>query len=318
MLTEIKNGELWYDTEGNVIHAHGGHMLCQEGYFYWYGENRTANTYVSCYRSKDFMNWEFRNHILTTTSKMESIRIRTTLKLVSEDGNKVNLERPKVLYNNFIKKYVLWIHYENGKDYKDAACAIATCDTPDGDFIYHGHFNPYGFMSRDCSLYQDADGTAYFMSAARDNADLNVYRLQEDYMNTDVLVQRLWQGEYREAPAMVEKDGTYYLLSSFCTGWAPNQGKYAFAGSIEGRWSCLRNIGDETTYHSQPAFIVKIKGSEETTYLYVGDRWDGKNYHNSRYIILPIHFDKNQMPYLEYYDRFSIDVGKGWCLISEK
>ena len=35
----------------------------------------------------------------------------------------------------------------------------------------------------------------------------------------------------------------YYMLTSFCTGWAPNQGKYAVADSIEGRWSMLTEIG---------------------------------------------------------------------------
>ena len=109
---------------------------------------------------------------------MEGYRVRTTLKLINEDGKKVNLERYlKVLYNNEDKIICYVAHFENGKNYLDAAVAIATCDTPDGDFTYHGHFNPYGYMSRDCTLYQEEDGTAYFISASRDNADLHVYRL---------------------------------------------------------------------------------------------------------------------------------------------
>ena len=39
--TKLINGETWYDTDGNVLHAHGGHML------YWKGgmektERKTA------------------------------------------------------------------------------------------------------------------------------------------------------------------------------------------------------------------------------------------------------------------------------------
>ena len=67
----FKNGTLWNDIDGNPIHAHGGWMLSYGGYFYWYGEDRRENYYVSCYRSKDLRTWEFRNHILTTESKME-------------------------------------------------------------------------------------------------------------------------------------------------------------------------------------------------------------------------------------------------------
>lgn len=282
----LKNGIVWKDTQGNPLHAHGGYMIFHEGYYYWYGEDRRDNFYVSCYRSQNLTDWEFRNHILTTNSKMEGYRVRTTLKLINEDGKKVNLERPKVLYNKKTNKFVMWAHFENGKNYLDAAVAIATCDTPDGDFTYHGHFNPYGYMSRDCTLYQEEDGTAYFISASRDNADLHVYRLSDDYMNVDCLVHSLWQGEYREAPAVVKGKYHYYMISSFCTGWVPNQGKYAWADSIEGRWSSLKEIGDETTYDSQSAFLLNVNGK----LLYVGDRWggDGDKYFESGYVVYPL------------------------------
>ena len=49
MNTKLTNGELWYDTEGNILHAHGGHMLKWGDNWYWYGENRTENRYVSVY-----------------------------------------------------------------------------------------------------------------------------------------------------------------------------------------------------------------------------------------------------------------------------
>ncbi len=285
-MSVLKNGELWTDREGNPIHAHGGYIIPYEDYYYWYGEDRRENYYVSCYRSKNLADWEFRNHILTTESETESYRVRTRIQLRNEDGGKVNLERPKVLYNEKTKKFVLWVHFENGKDYHDAAIGIATCDTPDGDFVYHGHFNPYGYMSRDCTLFQDDDGRAYFISAARDNADLHVYRLTDDYMNVECLVHKLWQGEYREAPAVVKIRKKYYMISSFCTGWAPNQGKYAVADSMEGSWSTLKEIGDETTYGSQAAFILNVNGH----ILYYGDRWggNGEKYFTSGYVIYPL------------------------------
>lgn len=302
------NGDKWLDSNGNIIHAHGGHILYKDGYYYWYGENRLDNNYVSCYRSKDLMNWEFRNNILTTKSKAEAIRVRTKLNLLSKTGKKVNLERPKVIYNVKTKKYVLWVHYENGEDYCEAAAAIATCDTPDGDFTYHGSFNPYGYMSRDCTLFKDDDGTAYFISASRNNADMHIYRLADDYMNVDCLVNKLWQGEYREAPAVVKKDNTYYMLSSFCTGWDPNQGKYSSATSMTGKWRMLEDIGDETTFDTQPAFILTIFGEKENEYVYVADRWDGDNYHNSRYVFLKLIFEDDKKISMKYCDEFKIDL----------
>lgn len=258
---KIKNGAVWKDTQGNILHAHGGYIIKYEDMYYWYGENRLDNIYVSCYSSKDLVNWTFCNHVLTADSKAEEIRVRTDLRLRNEEGKKVNIERPKVLYHRESGRFVMWMHYENGKDYCCAAAAVATCDTPTGDFVYHGSFNPYGYMSRDCTLFED-NGRAYFLSSSRDNADMHMYLLQDDFMNIERLIAAFWQGEYREAPALVKKDDMYYLFTSFCTGWAPNQGKYAKTDCLEKGFGKMKEIGDETTYHSQPAFILKLKGKE--------------------------------------------------------
>ncbi len=296
----MQNGGLWYDTDGNVIHAHGGHILEWENEFFWYGENRTQNRYVSVYKSMDLKNWKYCNDVLTTESPVAEHRIRTNLKLRNKEGGKINVERPKVLYNEKTGKFVMWMHIENGMDYAEAACGIAVCDTPDGNFTYLGSFNPYGYMSRDCTLFLDKDKTAYFISSSRDNADMHVYKLAEDYLNVDELVSRLWQGEYREAPAVMVRNGKYYMFSSFCTGWAPNQCRYATADSMEGRWSALEDIGDSTTYDTQPAFILSIGRKEEIKYYYASDRWDGEDYHNSRYVIIPLEFEENGTPIMEY------------------
>lgn len=299
----MKNGVKLYDTNGNELHAHGGHMLFLNGVYYWYGEDRRENFYVSCYRSTDLSNWEFVGHSLTTDSKCAPYRVRSDLSLYHEVNGacrKVNIERPKVLYNRLTGKFVMWMHYENGIDYRDARCAVATSDTPDGEFTYHGSFNPFGYMSRDCTLFEDTDGTAYFISASRDNADLHVYRLSEDYLNVAETVGSLWQGEYREAPAVFVRNGKYFMLSSFCTGWKPNQGKYATADRMDGHWSMLHRFGDQTTFNSQPAFVLAIKKEDGEHFYYVADRWNAENYFDSTYVFLEIHFDENDNPYIEY------------------
>ena len=32
-MSNFRNGEPWLDTDGNVIHAHGGHMLHHDGWW---------------------------------------------------------------------------------------------------------------------------------------------------------------------------------------------------------------------------------------------------------------------------------------------
>lgn len=297
-----KNGTIWKDTAGNDIHAHGGHMLRFGEYYYWYGENRIGNNYVSCYRSKDLVSWEFRNNVLTVDSPRASIRRSTDLNLGTEN-DKVNIERPKVLYNAELGKFVMWAHYENGKNYLDARAAIATCDTPDGDFVYHGSFNPFGYMSRDCTLFED-NGSAYFISASNDNADLHVYRLESDYLDVAEHVNTLWAGEFREAPAPFRKADKLYMLSSFCTGWAPNQGKYSYSDSMDGNFKALEDFGNETTFDSQPAFVLPYEREGDVEYLYFADRWGGKGelYFTSSYIVLPIKFSEDDSAYIEWSD----------------
>ena len=60
-----KNGEMWFDDQGNAIQAHGGMILEYQGIWYWYGENKGADNCpgtsrvdvigVSCYSSKNEM-----------------------------------------------------------------------------------------------------------------------------------------------------------------------------------------------------------------------------------------------------------------------
>lgn len=140
--TEFVNGMQWADTEGNHINAHGGGVLFREGVCYWYGENRASrladNTWVdspgvSCYSSKDLYNW-----------KNEGVVFRT----VEEDaGSPVakgcNIERPKVIFNEKTKTFVMWMHLElKGRGYGAALAALATSNSPTGPFVFQKALRP--------------------------------------------------------------------------------------------------------------------------------------------------------------------------------
>ena len=105
------------------------------------------------------------------------------------------------------------------------------------------------------------------------------------------------------------------MFSSFCTGWTPNQCKYSISEGIEKQWSILTKIGDESTFRTQPAFFLTIKGTEGISYIYVSDRWNGKDYNDSRYVFLPVTFDEKDLPVMNYCDSFSVNVvtGRLYC-----
>jgi hypothetical protein len=299
------NGYPLFDAYADVLHAHGGGILQHAGYFYYFGENRNYNgddTFfaVSCYRSTDLKNWEFRNHVLTRQA--------------DPDLEFAKIERPKVVYCAATDKFVMWAHKEYGNNYNEARAAVAWCDTPDGDYIYVGSFNPLGYMSRDCTLYVDDDANAYFLSAANSNADLHLYKLTSDYLSVDYLVTKIWVGSSREAPCLFKRNGYYFIVSSGCTGWTPNQAKYGYATNLVGPWSSLYDLGNSTTYSSQSHYVLTLQGSLETSYLYMGDRWARawSDYTDrSRYIWLPLEFTSDTSMVMNWYEAISIDTGTG-------
>ncbi|MEV6824987.1 family 43 glycosylhydrolase [Amycolatopsis sp. NPDC051102] len=296
----VTNGTQFKDISGAVVHAHGGGMLKVDGYYYWFGENRNADdTFraVSVYRSTDLKNWEFRNNVLTQSSSSE-------LKVAG-------IERPKVIYNSSTRQFVMWMHKENGKDYSQARAAVATSSTVDGNYTWRGSFQPLGNMSRDITLFRDDDGTAYMVSAARNNADLNLYKLTSDYLGVASRVRTLWPGSSREAPALFKRGGKYFMLTSGATYWQPNQQKYATASSITGSWTGLSNVGNSSGYSSQTAYVVAVQGSQTTSYLYLGDRWAGawnRPVNESQYVWLPLAFPTATTMTMSWYPRVSIDT----------
>ncbi|MFZ5989731.1 MAG: RICIN domain-containing protein, partial [Bacillota bacterium] len=310
----ITNGTQFKDTSGNIIHAHGGGLLKHGNYYYWYGEYRdNSNLFlgVRCYRSTDLKNWEYRGEVLSPNSAPEL--------------NRCNIERPKVMYNASTNQFVMWMHWENGVDYGQARAAVAYCSTPDGKYTYQGSFRPLagtgvtdhglpGYMSRDCNVFVDTDGTGYFISASNENMDLNLYKLTPDYRRISSLVTKLYAGQQREAPCLIKRNNYYYLITSGCTGWKPNQAKYAYSTNLSSGWSALYNLGDSTTYNSQPAFIIPVQGAGTTSYLYTGDRWAGAwggRVNDSQYVWLPLIFNSDTSLTLPYYYSIKIDTATG-------
>ncbi|WP_030338633.1 RICIN domain-containing protein [Streptomyces sp. NRRL S-1022] len=300
----IVNGTQFTDTSGNPVHAHGGGVLEVGSYYYWFGEDRNSdNTFrsVDAYRSTDLKSWEFRGRVLTQSSAAEL--------------STAYIERPKVVYNAATGKFVMWMHKENGTDYSEARAAVAVSDTVDGSYTYRGSFRPLGqYMSRDLTTYVDTDGTAYLVSAANENYDLHIYRLTADYTGIDRLVANPWPGGHREAPALFQRGGVYFMLTSGATGWNPNQQQYATATSLAGPWTSWKNVGDSTAYGSQTAYVLALQGSSGTSYLYLGDRWGnsfGGKVDDSRYVWLPLTFPASTSMSTAWSPELTVDTAAG-------
>ncbi|MEK4054638.1 AbfB domain-containing protein [Paenibacillus sp. FSL F4-0087] len=300
----ITNGSDWLDTAGNPIQANSGNILKVGSTYYWYGEHAVSGKFdsVNVYTSTDLKNWTFSNAILTKDSATE---------LASS-----KIERPKVIYNAATKQYVLWAHYENGTDYNLGRVAVATSSTPNGKFTYEGSFRPLDYESRDMTVFVDTDGTGYLITASRKNGGANdtmaIFKMNASYTGVESFVGWQFENAYREAPAVVKKGNRYYLFTSQAAGWYPNQGAYATASSMTGTWSALTPYGNPSAFGSQIHDIATITGSNTTSYIYMGDRWNPLNLGEHKHIWLPLTLnDSNGTASLEWYKEWNIDAVTG-------
>jgi hypothetical protein len=297
----LHNGGFWNDSRGQRIEAHGAGFIRSDDTWYWIGEDKSqgsANFHsVNCYASRDLVTWEFRNAIITRNTAPE---LATADRII---------ERPKVIYNDQTHQYVMWLHWE-GKNYAEAAAGVFTSDRVDGDYTFRRSFRPKDNMSRDDNLFKDDDGKAYFVSAANENADLILYQLTDDYLDIARQLVTLWPGSKREAPVLFKHADRYYLITSAATGWDPNQAKYASATAIAGPYSALQNLGNATTYDTQPSYVIPVIGSNTTTYIYASDRWNDPDLGSSKYIWLPLKWSGIGLA-LDDYAQWSLDLTTG-------
>ncbi len=304
----IRSGEVWSDTEGRVIQAHGGGILFHEGVYYWYGEYKDGPTRrspvdrvdvigVSCYSSLDLLNWKFEG---------------LALKGVDRPGHDLRpemvLERPKVVFNRKTGKFVMWAHIDSA-DYGYARGGVAVADSPAGPFTYLGSVRPEGRMCRDMTVFVDDDGSAYHVYASENNATILISKLSEDYTAHTGVYAKAFENKFWEAPALFKHGGRYYMIASGQSGWAPNPARSAVAPTPMGPWTELGNpcAGGKagTTFDSQSTHVLPVAG-RPGAYVFMADRWNPQNLRDSRYVWLPLRFAEGK-PKLEWIDSWSPD-----------
>lgn len=294
----IVNGPMWSDTDGNEVQAHGAGFLNLNDTWYMIGEDRTDRWHpdVNMYSSKDLKTWKFEGKIIKNGVSHPDL------------GTERMIERPKLLHCKKTGKFVIWCHWES-RNYGASEAAVFVSDSITGPYKYHWSGRPLGIKSRDCNVFVDDDGTAYFISTIEENQHLGLFKLSDDYLSA-VECTELFKWQRREAPAIVKIKNTYHMLSSACTGWEPNPCKLSQSNSLTEGWSELRQIGNHNAFDSQPASILKIEGTSDTTYLYVGDRWMDPGLPESKTIILPINFSDGNCQF-EYIESFDLNIKEG-------
>ncbi len=311
---EITEFTDWYDIDGNIINASDGGVIFAEGKYHWYGQalgdlpygaegtgGQTTSVGVVMYESEDLLSWKYEGVILPCSQDVNS-ELRAPMRF----------ERPKIIYNEKTKQYVLWCHFvgypgDHGGEPGLSEAGIAVCDTVNGVYEWKGYFRPYdeNGQVKDCTLYQDKDGTAYFIYDQCFDAEdrcLHIAKLSEDYLSCTEGHRKIEVGFHREAPAVVYHDGYYFMMTSGLTGWNYNQARYLRSTSLLGEWEDMGDpcVGDEehTTFRTQTTYIFRVEGTD--TYIHMAERHNIENFLHCSYVWLPIIFKENHTIELRY------------------
>lgn len=205
-------GQVWLDTNGNRIQAHGGSLIYLDGVYYWYGENKEKTDkaagiwhwVVRYYASTDLYNWEDRGLLIPPVTDDPNSSLHPTSMM----------DRPHIIYNARTRKYVCWLKIME-KDQTQTE-TVLTADSFFGPYtIVREKLRPLGMSAGDFDLAVAPDGKAYYFFE-RVHSETIIADLTEDY--TDVTgyysthFPHKGPPHVREATAHFMRHGKHYLL----------------------------------------------------------------------------------------------------------
>jgi len=332
---KIDEFKQWYDIDGNIINASDGGVIFADGKYWWYGMKlqplpvgkggiggQVTRVGVVMYSSIDLYNWKYEGVILNTSNDPNN-----------ELFAPVRFERPKIVYNAQTKKFVLWCHFvkspgDHGFTPGTAEAGVAVCDTVNGTYEWLGTTRPVceNSLVRDFSMYKDKDGAAYIIfdrellqeGATSFSYDTNpvkadrciyVVKLSDDYLSCSNEYIRVEAGFWREAAAIVEQNGYYFMFTSGLTGWRTNPALYLRSKSLLGEWEivgdpCVNDV-TRTTFETQSTFIFPVHG-KEGQFIIMLERHNTQNFEECSYIWLPIMFPTKDTMAVAYHEEWSL------------
>ena len=266
-----------FDSVAASIDAHDGVIGYFNGTYYLYGTSYdcgyrwmaggTPFCGFKAYSSTDLVNWTDLGFLFDAQTPVWQSRC---------NGSTSGCYRPHVVYNQKNNLYVLWINVnDNVSGYR-----VFVSPSPAGPFSEIAEpqlalNKNTGGSNGDQDVFMDDDGTAYvaytYWGAG---GSVVVEALNADYTSGTGTHVTVTSGS-TEAPALMKRNGIYYLLYSnpncgYCGGTGT---AYRTATSPLGVWSSGTNISANSC-GGQPSFVSTIKLGSQTNYLYCSDLWN--------------------------------------------
>ncbi len=332
----ITNDTFFVDVDGNPIYSQGGGIFKFGDTYYWYGvkyaeavkyeknpvvssssqSNQTTFMTVTCYSSKDLVNWKFENDVVTTkTPGLSAVGWFGRLGVMYNEKN-----------NNYVLVSQIWC-IKNFDPYEDVdGMVFLTCDTPTGDFkLAAFQDRNEGAMSQvkngrtgDQTVFVDDDGKAYLIcSNAEGRNNMYVCEFNEDYTQVEK-VTRVYSGKGLEGNCMFKYNNRYYICSSLLHGWnsSPAYVLMSETDDILGKYKLLNNTMENSAegycHVSQTGFFYTIHGSKQDTVLFCGDRWSGFAGNGMGFNVwVPLSFTEDGIPIFNDISQFTLNEETG-------
>lgn len=331
----IKNDVFWNTDDGKPLYSQGGGIFkfmdpdTKQPAYYWYGNHyREADAYrqnpavtlerntivgVTCYKSTDLLKWEDMGHVITS-------------KEISEGRPWAGwFGRLGVAYLEDIKKYALLAQHNN-------SVMVALADSPIGPFEVHKHIDMKPMIGTsntgDQTVFTDEDtGKDYLIYSYGKGRHIGYISeigvLEDGTVGLKDCVQ-VFKGASREGNCMFKYKGKYYLCASNIYGWDSSYAYYLVSDNIYGPYEPTNDMlimeGCEKDYAhiTQTGFFYTLRGTEQETVIYCGDRWSdfaGNGLGYNQWVPLSFNGDK---PYFNSLSEWTLNpvtgtwsVGKG-------
>ena len=286
--TAFHPGELWTDTSGRRIRAHGASVIfvAETQRYYWYGahgyrqpngtdfQHTLPNRRINVYSSKDLYNW----------SPHSSPAFVMPCGSLGRSSEGCYVDRPKVIPAAALNGYIMWLK-------ATPFVAVATADSPLGPFRLLSRWRPGDQMAiGDIGTFVDPRSLhAYLIYSVKPSSPserrvVRVSQMTNDRVNLSDAGRAASSSTIpfaREAPALFfdSAQHRYLAWTSRPSGWRANAAElFSTDDLLHGRWTSEGNpTRSSTSFNSQAACILPLpinstQRSAGQRFLYVADR----------------------------------------------
>ncbi|WP_394525582.1 family 43 glycosylhydrolase [Paenarthrobacter nicotinovorans] len=274
----FRPGQIWLDTNGRPIQAHGFSVFEKDGVYYWYGENkertkggpfnRIWHWGVRCYSSTDLYNWEDRGLIIPPQPDDLTSPLHPTY----------GVDRPHIIYSEATGKFVAWLKVIAGVHATFMVVMEAESFLGPYEFV-RKVYNPLDMYTGDFTVVNDSKSGEGYLVFDRPHFEIVTATLTPDRTAVTGEYSTHYQGllppHTREAPAWFERDGVNYLFTSGTSWYYANPSTVCSFTDWHGEYTDLGDpcIDDKTntTFYSQISSVLRVAGTDQ--YIALADRW---------------------------------------------